>query len=133
MSNLGGYQTVTTLIKTLGGTKKAAIKATVVVGVAGYALVRTGEAGAKKVYGVCRDAIRERRAATIGPWHAFTATGNDESSGLEYHDGHRYRVLAQDDDATLIEVDGDPDNPYMVSADLLSRVSDYTAPTSDPH
>jgi hypothetical protein len=40
--------------------------------------------------------------------------------------GDEYRVIERDGDATLIEVLGDPKNPYVVSAELLKAVSNFS-------
>lgn len=123
MSNLGGYKTATTLLKALGGPKKATVKLGVATAIAGYALIRGGEAALTQ-------AVRALRATRTTPTHHhFTASGTDESSGLSFRAGQAYLILAQDNDVVLIELD---DGPYLVSAEFLSRVSDYTAgPTTD--
>ena len=51
----------------------------------------------------------------------------EKTDGLEsvFRVGDEYRVLECDEDAILIEVLGDPNNPYFVSGALLATISDF--------
>ncbi|MFG6475083.1 hypothetical protein ACFXP7_01705 [Microbacterium sp. P06] len=79
-------------------------------------------------------AARERRARrvpcpTIGGRFVVLTTDTDEQ-GLEFREGDTYDVLECDGDATLVEMTGNADNPFFVSAAFLASISDY--PASDP-
>ncbi|MEP6296773.1 MAG: hypothetical protein ABJ382_05560, partial [Ilumatobacter sp.] len=55
----------------------------------------------------------------------FQVTSDGDGDGLRDRVGDQYRVLECDGDAILIEVLGDPDNPYVPSRQFLRSVSDY--------
>ena len=128
MGNLGMYQDITKLIKTLGGPKKAL---TLLVGgtlAVGSLLTVGGQQSAKAI----TKAVKTRRARrhpcpTVGQIFTVQIAGTDEQR-LEFLDGDTYSVLECDDDAVLIEITGNTDNPYFVSGAFLSSISDYPAP-----
>ena len=47
------------------------------------------------------------------------------NEGLVFEVGDEFKVLGNDEDFVLIEKKVDINNPYFVSADLLSDISDY--------
>ncbi|MFB7894684.1 hypothetical protein ACFC1I_20945 [Microbacterium sp. NPDC056044] len=122
------YQDITKLIKTLGGPKKAL---TLLVGgtlAVGSLLTVGGQQSAKAI----TKAVKTRRARrdpcpTVGQTFSVQAAGTDEQ-GLEFREGDTYSVVECDDDAILIEITGNADNPYFVSGAFLSSISDYPAP-----
>jgi hypothetical protein len=130
MSNLGGYQTATKVMKALGGPKKA----TALVGsgliFGGYAVLRGVEAGGKKAVRVSKNVFAKWNTPLPAQDEVFTVASDlDEvpgSGGLVLKVGDEYRVIERDGDATLIEVLGDPKNPYVVSAELLKAVSNFS-------
>lgn len=128
MGNLGAYQAMTTLVKSLGGPAKAATVGLVVIGTAGYGVIRLAEAGGKKLVGVSKKMLADRRARSelIGQSFTVHADGTDDS-GVEFKVGSSYTVLENDGDAILVELRGAPDNPYFVSAGFLAMVSDFPA------
>ncbi len=132
MGNLGGYQTITTLVKALGGPGKATVVGVVVVGTAGYGAIRLAEAGGKRLVVASKRALTDRRARSqlIGKSFTVSAQGTDDR-GLEFKAGSRYIVLEHDDDAVLVELVGDQDNPHVVSASFLALVSDFPSPDLD--
>jgi hypothetical protein len=117
MSNLGVYQTLTTIAKKAGGpTRLVAI-----IAVGGYGILRASEAGAKRAVRT----IKERSAPCATKGQVFRVTSEGNAGGAKMRVGDEYRVLECDGDAILIEVLGDLDSPYFVSSKFLSSVSDF--------
>lgn len=121
MSNLGGYQIITTVIKKVGGPKKAVALLTSVVasiaaatGIGGYAL------GKKKIsHKLLTDKQKDNKKT-------YTVIKYGESNeGIALNKGDKFVVIMQDKDAVLIEIIGAKDNPYFVSASLLQNISDF--------
>lgn len=133
MSNLGGYQAITTLIKSVGGpenAKKLAVAAGGVLFVAGGATY----AGIQKV----APAVKEQAVQLLAKWRSraestdelagsvFTVTSAAESDqGVSFGIGDTFRVLDRDTDAVLIELIGKENNPWVIPADLLAQISDF--------
>lgn len=121
MGNLGSYQTMVVLAKKAGGPLVLAVG----TAVSGWAVGRGAEAGGKAVWRRVRARGRSRRVALPEDTASFVvSTDTDCGSGLVLHAGDRIRVLERDGDAILIELIGDADNPYVVSAEILARISD---------
>ena len=132
MGNLGGYQSMVTLVKSLGGPAKAVTLGIAVVGAAGYGVIRLAEAGGKKLVNASKNTLANRRAGSrlIGQSFIVHTDGADDS-GLEFNVGSEYIVLEHDDDALLIELIGAQDNPHAVSGAFLSTISDFPISRSD--
>lgn len=121
MSNLGAYQTMTTLAKKLGGPVKLGLA----IAVGGYAVIRTGES-------VCKLGIKKIRSHNENKkytkenviTYSVTETGAS-NEGVMFRKGDVYKVLERDGDSVLVELIGNHNNPYFVSADFLSSISDY--------
>lgn len=125
MSNLGAYQAMATMAKKVGG--PVALLTTVLVG--GYAAGRSLEAAGRKAVRSGRAAIAKRKGmpcATKGMCFEVVTDGVD-GGGLKFRTGDEYGVLECDGDSILIEILGDPNNPYFVSRDFLTTVSDFPA------
>lgn len=123
MSNLGWYQTDTTVMKSLGGPGRA-------IAIIGGGLLLTGaalQAGTAKVVRT----VRERAKVYPVKDQVFTLAEDGESDGLRLSIGDRFRALEGDGDSILVEVIGRDDNPFFVSAKFLARVSDFTAFTAE--
>ncbi|MGW6875874.1 hypothetical protein ACWGHA_26460 [Streptomyces xanthophaeus] len=132
MGNLGGYQTITTVIKSLGGPAKATIIVGSVVATGGYGVLRCAEAGVKKAVKASKAALAKRNAPCAGKDQVFAvASDGEDGSGLRLSAGDEYRVMECDGDAVQIEVLGDADNPYFVSAEFLRSVSGFPAEDAD--
>jgi hypothetical protein len=134
MSNLGAYQMVTTGIKAMGGPGPAVAKAAGVIMLGGVIIFRTGlNIGAR---------LREGKTAEVklADWARakFAQSSADELSevhtvsadvecggGLMLRAGDRFRVGKVIDDMVYIEVEGNDDNPFIVSAEQLTLHSDY--------
>ncbi|MGD9962021.1 hypothetical protein [Nocardioides sp.] len=127
MGNLGAYQTMTSLAKKVGGPKALAV----MIAASGWAVGRGTEAGGKYGFKATKAALKRRNAPcpTKGLLFDVTADGTDSGAGLTLHLGDSYRVLECDEDAILIEVLDNATNPYFVSRQFLTTVSDF--PTDD--
>ena len=128
MSNLGTYQLMTTLAKKVGGPKVLACG----LAVLGWAVGRSGEAGAKAIVNKFRNAPH---TSSDYQHHGetFTVKATTELvEGLNLNEGSTFHVLEQDQDSVLITVPGDKNNPYFVSAAKLSKISNYSPGTEAP-
>ncbi|RKJ71316.1 hypothetical protein D7X33_22495 [Butyricicoccus sp. 1XD8-22] len=125
MSNLGMYQTITTLAKKVGGPKKLII---LTMG-AGYVVFRSGEAVVKKAVKETVKIVKSKNGKTMqSVERIFDVISNGKSDGgLELNVGDKYRILETDGEAILIEKIGDPNSPYFVSADFLQSVSNFVS------
>ena len=128
MSNLGGYQKIVEVVKTLGGPMKATAIVGSAVAVAGYGALRGVEAGVKMGIAASRAALEKRNTPCPTKGQLFKVSSDgEESGGLTLNAGDEYRVLDCDKDAILIEVLGARDNPHMVSGAFLATISGYPA------
>lgn len=128
MSNLGTYQLMTTLAKKVGGPKVLACGFAVL----GWAVGRSGEAGAKAIVNKFRIAphtssdyqhLRETFAVTVT---------TELAEGLILNEGSTFHVLERDQDSVLIAVPDDKNNPYFVSAAKLLKISNYSPGAEAP-
>lgn len=110
MSNLGSYQIMTTLAKKFGSPLILAG----VTALGGYVVLRSVEA-------IVTKGVKNIKKSTI---YEVTSDGEDKN-GFQLHTGDKYRVLESDGDAVLVEKIGDTNNPYFVSSDFLSSISNY--------
>lgn len=125
MGNLGGYQWITTFIKSMGGPAKAA---KYVVGAAGLIFVAGGAAyaGGERAIKAFKTRLEKRAVPCAMQGKTFTVVSEaDAGGGLVLRAGNEVRVLECDDDAILVEVVGEANNPYVVSGELLKSVSDF--------
>ena len=132
MGNLGGYQTITTVVKNLGGPAKATVIVGSGVATGGYVVLRCAEAGVKRAVRASKAALARRNApcATKDQVFHVVSDGGDDS-GLRLSAGDEYRVMECDGDAVQIEVLGGAGNPYFVSAGFLRSVSGFPAEDAD--
>jgi hypothetical protein len=127
VSNLGSYQDMTTLAKKVGGPVVLAV----ITAVGGYLVGRTGElgvvTGVKQVARKVRTA-NTKRARKIAALPLFVVhTEADCGGGLTVNQGQQFRVIGRDGDMAEVMI-VDDENPYhVVSAELLARISDYSA------
>lgn len=127
MSNLGGYQTITTVIKALGGPTKAVsiiLGGTLAVGGIGGSMV---PGAYKRVKAAVKN--RAARNTTGQMFTVHTERDGDDRKEPKLRVGDQYCVLERDGDAVLIEVLGNADSPYFVSGKMLSAISDF--PTNE--
>lgn len=124
MSNLGGYQTITTIFKALGGPKKAVgliLGGTLTVGCVAGSFV---PGAFKRV----KTAIEKRTSPSQTTGQMFTVhidRDGDDRREPKLRVGDQYRVLELDGDAVLIEVLNNANNPYFVSGAILAKISDF--------
>ncbi|MET1086617.1 MAG: hypothetical protein ABWY04_05800 [Arthrobacter sp.] len=115
---------MTTLAKKVGG--PVGLLATTLG--AGYVIGRTTESAGKRGIGALKNAIKRRQAPCEQKDRVFAvrADGTDDQ-GLEFKAGVEYRVLECSDDAILIELIGNDNNPHVVSDTFLATISDFPA------
>ena len=121
MSNLGLYQTMTTMAKAVGGPLNlagcvAGSGALVGAGVATAIILFIGKVAEKQ-----EERQRETKTAFVYTVHR----DGKSNEGLVFKTGDQFKVLFVHDDAVLIEKLGDSNNPYFVSSELLKAISDY--------
>lgn len=120
MSNLGGYQILTTVAKKVGGPAKliALIAAgSAAVGALGY---KGSEIAIKKIIG----SIKKQTTDNSEIIYKVTVPG-ESNEGLKFEVGNEFRVLETDGEAILIEKIGDKNNPYFVDKKLLNQISNF--------
>lgn len=115
MSNLGGYQTITELIKKVGGPKNALV----LLGVVAGAFLGTGVG-----IGFSLGKKSEEKKDSLVVIYEVTSDCKDKS-GLKLHIGDKFKVLKSDKEAIMIEKIGDLNNPYFVSESFLSANSNF--------
>jgi len=122
MSNLGFYQTLTTLSKKVGDPKRLVG----IIAVGGYVTLRLGEAGVKKGAKIITNKFLKKDKLCINKGIVYDVIADEQDSGdLFFRIGDKYKVLNCDGDSILIEKLGDDNNPYYVSRDFLVSISDY--------
>lgn len=132
VGNLGDYQRIVELIKKVGGPTAAKAYAAVVAAglmAAGGFAHKGYQAAAPGV----KDwwASRQQGHDVPGVSYVVTTAAIDDQ-GLVLDVGDEFRVLTSDRDAVMIEVLGRDDNPWMVSARFLARISDFPAAEDFP-
>lgn len=118
MSNLGLYQVMTSLAKKVGGPAQLSL----IIAAGGYLVIRPVEAVGKMAIkkGISRIRIHKYSDAI------FTINSNAiDNQGLEFKKASEFRVLEIDNDAVLVEIIGDNNNPYFVSKSFLHTISDF--------
>lgn len=118
MGNLGGYQRLTTAAKKVGGPKNLVLIIAGMGAVSEFLVERSIKEIRKK-----KSKKRIIVDANIKQYSVKKYGISNE--GLEFEVGDRLILLEVDGDAVLIEKDGDENNPYFVSAELLKEISDY--------
>lgn len=126
MSNLGGYQTIVTVAKKLGGPKNFVI--TLVGGgiLGGVALGLSGAKTFPKAKKWLLTRIKRKEIQYLANGRTFIVSGEStDTDGIKLAPGDKYKILSRDDDAVMIEKLGDKNNPYVVSVELLGKISDF--------
>ena len=118
LSNLGGYQQLTTVAKRVGGPIN-------LVGInllAGAVILKGGEIAFKKI----KNKINQKEIQEASDLIIYSVIVDGVSNeGLEFKIGDQFRVLKTDKGAVLIEKIGDDNNPYFVSEEMLKNISNY--------
>lgn len=118
MSNLGLYQQLTTWSKKVGGPEKLIA---LFMG-SGYIIGKSSELVLKKVVKTVKKSNKKEKQLT----KIYTVIANGKSNDeLTFNIGDKYKVLESDGKSVLIEKIGDTNNPYFVSADFLSSISNF--------
>ena len=122
MSNLGGYQWLTTVAKKVGGPKNLVL----IIAGAGAVIYKSGEIAVKRTVKVIKKKRSKDKIPEIVDTKTYIVTADGISNeGLAFEIGDQFKVLETDKDAVLIEKIGDSDNPYFISAELLKNISNY--------
>lgn len=118
MSNLGWYQKIVEMAKKVGGPRNL-LGLTLLLG-AGIAIVfdEGGRAVVKELRDKKRNQYDREKIYTVN--HSDT-----DKAGLTLNAGDVFRVIESDDDAILIEIKGNDNNPFFVSAIWLEHISDF--------
>ena len=124
MSNLGDYQTLTTVSKKLGGPKMLVGYIAIPSMVTGAVMCKGSEFLIKKVVKLAKKKYESLQTDSDCAEYDVKKYGIS-NEGLVFEVGDEFKVLGNDEDSVLIEKKGDKNNPYFVSADLLSDISDY--------
>ena len=122
MSNLGGYQWLTTAAKKVGGPKNLVL----LIAGTGAVAFKSCEIIVKASVSAIKNKHNERKQSeekNIKQYYIKTPAISDE--GIEFKVGEMFRLLESDGEAVLIEKIGDTNNPYFVLAELLKKISDY--------
>lgn len=126
MSNLGGYQILTTLAKKVGGPGKLVALIAGGGAAAGAIVVKGGEFAIKKGKQIIAKHKEKKINLKVNSDAIYTIKENSESNEeLQLKAGDNFRVLECDGDAILIELIGNDNNPYFVSGKLLKEILDW--------
>lgn len=111
---------MTTWAKKLGGPKR--LIAGIAIG--GYAVIRLGEAGVKKLIKIVESnpVKREKYQSKV---FFVVHTESKSNEGVAFKVGDKISILEIDKDSVLIEIIDDANSPYFVSADFLKSISDF--------
>lgn len=122
MSNLGWYQWFTTAAKKVRGP----LNLMTIIAVGGYAVIRTGEAGIKKGIKLVKKHSRDKSKGSLkkSSIYRVKTTANIEE-GVDVKVGDEIRVCAIDNEAVMIEILGNKNNPYFIDFDLFKSIIDY--------
>ena len=122
MSNLGGYQWLTTSAKKVGGP----VNLVLLIAGSGAAIYKGGEVLVKNSVKAIKKIRVEKKVIAESSAKIYCVSAQGVSNeGLAFAVGDKFKVLESDGDAVLIEKIGDLTNPYFVSAELLKDISDY--------
>ena len=121
MGNLGWYQWITTTSKRVGGPLQFLGIVAGSGAIIGSLATKGVDAAKKKI----ASKKEEKELAVERSIIYYVAKQGRSNEGLEFNIGDQFRVLERDGDAVLIEKLRDENNPYFVSAEFLSSISDY--------
>lgn len=119
MSNLGHYQTMTTLAKKVGGPEKIFGLILAAGGVGSIVCWELVKKGFKYVGGKFSSHKLDTKLYTVH-------TDSVDNQGLRFKTSDRFTVLERDGDMVLIAFEKNNDNPFCVSAKELKKISDYS-------
>lgn len=126
MSNLGAYQWITSTSKKVGGPINLLLLTGATGAAAGITIYKSCEIGAKKCIKIFKSCQTSTDKDLKSPYILYSVIKPGISNeGIELCVGGQYRVLETDGNSILIEIIGDKNNPYFVSADFLRAISDF--------
>ena len=126
MSNLGGYQKLTTFAKKVGGPGNLVVLIAGSGVAVGAIAVKAGEFAVKKGKQAIIKRKEKKNDLSIKSDLIYAVEKEAESNeGLKFRIGDKFKVLECDGDAILIELLENDNNPYFVSEKLLKEISDY--------
>ncbi|MFB2557042.1 hypothetical protein [Herbiconiux liangxiaofengii] len=115
---------MTTVAKRVGGPVMLGL----MTAIGGYVGLRSAEAGGRMIFKRTRTAAKMSSTACPQKGLSFEVAEQGEAGGgLTLRPGDQYTVLEGDGDSILIEVSGNPSNPYFVSGALLESISDFVS------
>lgn len=127
MSNLRGYQVLTTVAKKVGGPGKLVALIAGGGAVVGGIAFKSGEFVIKKGKKAIAKRREQSKKLNESAQIIYTVKQDGESNDeLIFKRGDSFRVLESDGDAILIELIGNENNPHFISKDLLEQISDFS-------
>lgn len=120
MSNLGGYQGLTTIAKKVGGPTNLVL----LIAGSGAVVYKGGEILVRKAIKNVNKLYAENSSEISSQIYIVNKQGVSNEN-LVFELGDRFKVLEFDGDAILIEKIGDSNNPYVVSSEFLEKISNY--------
>ena len=121
MSNLRLYQWMTTTAKKVGGP----VNFMLIIASGGAVAYKGLEMSFKYLIKHCKPSKNQASNNQVEKT-VYTVTSQYENSeGLTCSPEDKFRVLETDGDVILIEKVDDNNNPYVVSEELLRKISDY--------
>ena len=120
MSNLGGYQRLTTIAKKVGGPTNLVL----LIAGSGAVVYKGGELLVRKAIKNVNKLYAENSSEISSQIYIVNKQGVSNEN-LVFELGDRFKVLEFDGDAILIEKIGDSNNPYVVSSEFLEKISNY--------
>lgn len=120
MSDLGGYQRLTTIAKKVGGPTNLVL----LIAGSGAVVYKGGEILVRKAIKNVNKLYAENSSEISSQIYIVNKQGVSNEN-LVFELGDRFKVLEFDGDAILIEKIGDSNNPYVVSSEFLEKISNY--------
>lgn len=122
MSNLGWYQWFTTNAKKVGGP----LNLMGLIAIGGYAIIRTGEAGVKNAIKLAKNHNKDKSDNEPKKCSIYDVVNPAHiEEGIDVQVGDKIKVCAIDEEAVLIEILGNKNNPYFIDFNLLKSIVDY--------
>ncbi|MCT6836122.1 MAG: hypothetical protein M3036_00520 [Bifidobacteriales bacterium] len=121
MSNLGLYQTITTMAKKAGGMGKLIAAFGTATAAAGAGALYT----IQKVISAVKRSDKKSRNPSYEDEIFHVSRDYKDDKGLMLKVNDQYKVLTRDGDAVFIEKVGDSNNPYVLSSSTLKKISNF--------
>lgn len=121
MSNLGGYQRLTTIAKKVGGPTNLVL----VIAGSGAVIYKSGELLVRRAIKNIKKLHSEKTTSELNSPVYIVNKQAVSNENLVFKLGDKFKVLEFDGDAVLIEKIGDSNNPYVASSEFLEKISNY--------